>query len=203
MGTFSGKIQFLKFDAKEYKRDILALIKAEFLEGARAFLRAAVVNQPSLVPIQTGMARGSFLNLGRLVKEIIPISPNPRFRNAKYYHRPGSEGEPKTPKAGQKYSTPEKDILKVTKAKMEFHFQIKTFHFLLEDRIGVHSGPWGSFEAGQQAFITRMSNLINTLPTPKAYIVRTEVSFGRGSGIISPPKEVPLRVRVQRTIRGP
>lgn len=194
--NINGKLSFLKFDSKNYRKDVLKLIEKQFIKGARAFVRAAV----PLVPVQTGMARGSFLNIGRLINLIIPINPT-KF-NKKYYHRPGYSGEDKTPELGASYSTPERDIITVTKTRLEFHFQTKVFHYLLHDEFDYQTSAWHSFTTGQKAFLDVMSDLINVLPQPKAYVTKTEVSFGRGSGL-NIAAEKPLRVRIQRTVRPP
>ena len=180
-----GTIDVLKFDSKGYNAALRKAIEVQFRQAARAFIRAAV----PLIPVETGMARGSFLNIGRYLRVAIPINPT-KFRQ-RYY--PG--GLPKTPQAGANLSTPVSEIFNWDGDKLVFTFQSDVLHLSLEDQIGVRSptAPWKAFDAGRDAFMSTLSGM--KLPNVKSYITKTTITFGRGSKITSSP----IRLRKQET----
>lgn len=180
-----GTIDVLKFDSKGYSAALKKAIEVQFRQAARAFIRAAV----PLIPVDTGMARGSFLNIGRFLKVAVPI--NPLRRGQRYY--PG--GLPKTPQAGANLSTPITEIFTWDGDKLAFTFQSKVLHLTLEDHIGVRSptAPWKAFDAGRDAFMSTLHGM--KLPKVKSYVVKTTITFGRGSKVTSSP----IRLRKQET----
>lgn len=184
-----GTVDVLNFDAAGYTRAVREAIEAEFRQAARAFIRAAIPR----VPVQTGMARGSFLNVGRFLRVAVPITPT-RF-NQRYYP-PGGGSIPKTPESGAALSTRPESMIKRQGNRVTFTFQTGVFHYTLEDAIGVRSGPWGSFAAGRAAFTARIRNLRTRLPKIGAFVTRTSITFGRGSPIAS----APIRLRQQERV---
>ena len=181
MGRLFGTFIFYDVDVQKARKTIEKVGELQLRSAARAFVKAAIVK----VPVDTGMARGSFLNIGRFLKIAIPI-PKRRTRHKDgspilYYHRPGSKGIPKTPEAGANLSV--YSFKKLGPGKMNFEFQSKVLHYVLEDRIGIHSQRWGSFEAGRNAFIKELRNLKKRLPRVEAFLLKTTISFGRGSGV--------------------
>lgn len=185
-----GTIDLLEFDSTGYTAAVNRAIEAEFRQAAREFIRAAY----PLVPVQSGMARGSFLNIGRFLRVAVPIAPR-RF-NQRYYPPGGGASIPKTPESGASLSTPPNQIIRRDGNRVIFEFNTRVFHYTLEDLIGVRSGPWGSFAAGRAAFMTRMRNLRNRLPNIGSYITRTTITYGRST----PIRSAPVRLRKQETV---
>lgn len=163
----SGTINILRFDSDAYTKAFRKALEIQMRQATRAFLRAAI----PLVPVQTGMARGAFLNIGRFLNVAVPITPTVF---GKFYY-PGRL--PKTAETGALLTTHPEDIITIEGDRITLHIDTQIIHLALEDIIGVHSGPWGSFEAGRKAFIKAMKNIKQRLPKIKSYITRTKVTF--------------------------
>lgn len=186
----SGSVDVLDFDAAAYTKAVNEKIAAEFRQAARAFIRAALPR----VPVDSGMARGSFLNVGRFLRVAVPITP--RRTGLKYYPGGGKKPILKTAEAGAKLATRGEDVVKVLRGRVTFTFQTKVFHYLLEDQFGVRSGPWGSFEAGRAAFIESVRTLKDRLPSIKGFITKTTITFGDGRATRSAPTRLDKTERV-------
>lgn len=182
-----GTVDILELDAAAYSAAVRAAIELEFRQAARAFIRAAL----PLVPTDSGMARGSFLNVGQALRVAVPIQPT--RTGLRYYPPGGGPSIPKTPESGAALSTPPDQIISNVNGRVTFQFNTRVFHYTLEDVIGVRSGPWNSFAAGQRAFVERMRNLRRRLPHVGAYTTRTSITFGRGA----PVRSAPIRLRQQ------
>src|SRR5205809_7342881 len=76
----------------EYRRAVTNYILGRMYEAARAFVRAAIPK----IPVDSGMARGTFLNIGKLLNLTIPINS---ISSGKLYYR-GAERLPKQPETG-------------------------------------------------------------------------------------------------------
>ena len=189
-----GTIDTLTFDSKKYSAALKKRLEKEFRLAVAAFVRAAV----PLIPVQTGMARGSFLNIGALVRELVPITPT-RF-NQRYYATASGASLPKTPAQGAALSTPKSQILKWDGNTFKFQFQSRVFHLTLNDFFGGGSptAPWGAFEAGRQAFMNHLKGLKGVFPDVKSFFTKTTLTFGRGS-LIKGPK---VSLRKQAKIDG-
>lgn len=192
MPRIYGTLDVLKFDNVGYTKAARKALEVQFRRAARAFVRAAIPK----IPVQTGMAKGSFLNLGRYLRIAIPISPT-KF-NQKYYPPGKGRPIPKTPESGAALSTPAQQTIKWVGNRLLFEFQSSVFHLTLEDLIGVRSptSPWGSFAAGRTAFLQEMRNLKDRLPSIKSYITKTTITYGRGQPIVS----APIRLRQQEKV---
>jgi hypothetical protein len=185
-----GSLQLLDYEAEEHTEAIRQALLAHFKKAARAFVRAAV----PLIPVQTGMARGSFLNIGLFLNVAVPINPT-QFN--KFYYPPEGGRLPKNAAIGANLTTAPRDMIKITSEnRITFEIQSRVFHLTLEDIIGVRSGPWHSFEAGRIAFM----NVLRTFraPSVKAFVNRTSITFGRGANI----RSAPIRLKKQETIRN-
>lgn len=188
-----GSFDILEFRDKEYMVEIKARIRLAFREGIKSFIRTAV----PLVPVDTGMARGSFLNLGRLVDIQIPISPK---SGNKLYYGPDGTWLPKTPQSGASLSTPEEDIIQDRGDRIIFNFQSQVFHYTLNDFFGLKSNrgyPWNSFVEGRQAFMKTLSES-SLFPDIREYILKSTVTFGQGQDIYSPK----VRLRTQKKVKA-
>lgn len=197
MARLYGTVIVPKFDAIGYTNAVKKSIEIQFRKAAAAFVRAAI--DPSKgggVPVQTGMAKGSFLNIGRFLRVAVPISP--RKRNQWYYPPNGGARIPKTPQTGAALSTQPADAFKWNNNRLSFEFETGVFHYTLNDLIGIHRSPWGTFAAGREAFIREMSEgLRQRLPNIGSFITLTSITYGRGRVI----RSTPIRLRKQETVR--
>lgn len=187
MPRLHGSFDMLDFDSKAYNAAMRKRILTQFKGGIKAFVMAAV----PLVPVDTGMSRGSFRNLGRLLVMSIPISPK---SFGKTYYAPDGKRLPKTPQSGASLSTPTTDILKQDGTKITFNFQSDVFHYNLNEFFGMRSNngvPWGSFTAGRSAFMDYIKQS-SVFPDLKKYIFKTTITIGR-DGSIKTGKKVRLR----------
>jgi hypothetical protein len=146
------KIQILEFKHIAYTKAARRKTEVQFRQAARAFVRAAVPR----IPVETGMARGSFLNIGRFLRVAVPIAPT--RLNQKYY----ATGTPiaKTPKSGAALTTFSIPGRK-GKKKLEFRFNSQVFHYQIEEHTGLRSpsAPWLSLTYGMDAFNKVMRGL--------------------------------------------
>lgn len=166
MFQFTFSAELAQLDLAKITKGIQNAMRIRMRNAARAFVRAAV--QQNLVPIQTGMARGTFLNIGRLLKVAIPLS-GARFTriNKKsgtvrkgspiiYYYGPDGKIL-KTPQAGAALATQTQDIFSDNGAIFNFHYGNDVIHYNINDFFPrVRGAPWGSYEAGAEAFIADM-----------------------------------------------
>lgn len=192
MARLYGTVTVPKFDAVGYTKAVKESIEIQFRKAAAKFVRAAIAG----VPVQTGMAKGSFLNIGRFLRVAIPISPSKRNQ---WYYPPGGGGRiPKTPQQGAALSTQPADAFKWNGNRLSFEFETGVFHYTLNDLIGIHGPPWGTFAAGRDAFIAEMSLGLRTrLPNIGSFITLTSITYGRGRVI----RSTPIRLRKQETVR--
>lgn len=188
MPRIYGTVDILNFDDKGYTKAVREAMEVQFRQAARAFVRAAIVR----IPVQTGMAKGAFLNIGRYLRVAVPISPTRFFQK---YKLPGGGYIPKNAESGALLTTQPENMITWKDTRLSFEIDSEIFHLTLQDLIGYNSptSPWGAFLAGRVAFLEEMRNLKNRLPKIKSYTTRTTVSFGRGGGI----KSTPVRLRKQ------
>ena len=144
------------FDAPAYIRALDFAISDQMVESSRAFLRAALVR----VPVDSGMSRGSFLNLGRVINQAVPIRP--RRTGLTYY---GPPRLPKTPASGALLSSKEEDLFVSDGRTHSFNFSSLVKQFLL------HDPTWGATQAGLSAFIADFNkNLPSKIPPISKFI---------------------------------
>lgn len=100
MGRIRATIRIPGLDLENLKAAIKKAIEIQSRLAARAFIRASVPR----VPIQSGMARGSFLNLGRALRVAIPM-PLPYSGDVAYVEvkRKRKGVRPHLYKAGETY----------------------------------------------------------------------------------------------------
>ena len=162
------------------------VIKEHIIESAAIFGQLAAPN----VPIDTGMARGTFLNLLHLIEqygysiEDIPVAPRRTNKNGtpiKYYHVGGSKHD-KTPETAKKYSTQTNNILKVIGNKYTFNYQTTVVHYNILDTFGTSTqSTWDSYQIGRAGFLLNMKLLRNKMPNLQKYLTKTTVSLGKGA----------------------
>lgn len=182
----------LELDVTAYNDALAKALRAHVIKAARAFVRVAA----SRIPVDTGMARGSFLNIGRFLNEFVTI--NPKSFNKKYYGPRGGTAIPKTPESGAALTTSPDQMIQISGNRVTFQIESRVFHLTLEDEIGVRSprAPWESFRRGREAFMEVMRQF--RAPNLKSFVTKTTISYGRGS----PTTRQRLRLRAQEKINA-
>lgn len=168
-------------------------LRQQFLLAAQDLIQSVAPAQPTSepwapfsVPIDTGMARGSFLNLLQLLTAngldpavYIPTIPQ---RKKKYRHTRGYKLPPKlrskimydgtiekTPKHGAALSTSRGQIVKRMGNKFVFKYETNVKHFNIHD-----PGLWRTFENGRRVFTARLMRF--KPPQLEKYLVTSNVS---------------------------
>lgn len=169
----------LKFDAQTAQKDIRKAVQNRMRLAAAAFIRASVPH----VPVDTGMARGSFLNLARALTragfpvsvDINPVRVGTRKKPIWYYSEKG-ERLPKRPTTGASLS----EYAFYSKGdKYTFDFETNVWHYAIMDFYNVKgNGPWESFKIGREAFLSVMQGLKDDIPNLEKYITKTTVRSG-------------------------
>lgn len=201
-------VDVLKFESKRYTAAMHAAIDKRMKMAALAFVRAAIVR----IPVDTGMAAGSFLHLGRYLGRIglasgdfvkSYIDGNRRSGTGQFYGPPASKGNPETKNeftTGRLGLVPRPASQSFVKKgnRHQFEFDIRVFYITLNDLVGSKgTGPWGAFEAGRIAFLVTMRNLKKDFPAIQAFMTKTTISLGR-SGLT---RVGPVRLRKQEKIQ--
>ncbi|MDE1971188.1 MAG: hypothetical protein KGI50_06480 [Patescibacteria group bacterium] len=156
--------QMPSFNAKGYVEQYFKDLKHQYFLAASDFLNIAA---PS-VPIDTGMARGSFLNLLNLLEaNNIPINTDiprlPQHVNKNgtpltYVHWDGTRLD-KTPVNGAALSTRTNRIIAKQGNKLIFTYETEVWHYNIHD-----PNSWHSYARGQAAFALRMQNFVPPKP---------------------------------------
>jgi hypothetical protein len=207
----SATLDLLKFDSKGYTKELHASIARQMRVAALAFVRAAL----SRIPVDTGMAAGSFLLLGRYLRRIkigdahvesFVSSQRQTPRGKKWYylgkgknqrrvpkdeHTPGNEGLVDRP-ASLAFQKKENNHL--------FVFETRVFHFTLLDLGLTGDPPWDAFKTGQEAFVASMRGLALVIPPVHGYITKSTVTIGK-SGIKREKGAPIIRIRKQETVK--
>jgi hypothetical protein len=193
MGFVNITLDVLKVDERKAQQKYDIAIRRQMNNAARAFVRAAVKR----IPVDTGMARGSLLHLGRLLRVAVPIRPKPSIRERNYQYEP-ARGQPKTAALGSELT-----VSHITKkgSRYEFIFHTQIFHLILNDVWGsAHTGPWNALSAGRQEAQRYMRGTApKRMPHPTEYLLKSRHSIGRGGRLF---KEKFKPVRKQKTVRS-
>lgn len=187
-GTFIAK----EYDKKAFKDAVLKAISIHHRQAIREFIRAAVPK----IPVQTGMARGSYLNIGRLLRIAVPITGRSNYRTRtrdgrtwtefNYWYYPPGKGRrlPKTPASGAALTA-----FKIEQKGTKFNFILnsRVFHLTLQDELKVRSptSPWQSMRAGREAYVNYLKTINKRIPKLNDYAITTMISVGQGSGGLS------------------
>lgn len=172
MPRISGRFQTLKFKTDELREDFRKIIVQQIRDAAREFLLSSF----EVVPTQTGLARGTFLDLAAALNTQLVITP---ITHRPWHYQDGKAYQ-KVPESGThfvNFSLPEPSGDTV----VDFTYQVTLNYYNIEEFFGLKSrtSPWHSFEIGQAAFLKKMSQVPNI--DLKSYTVRTTVSFGPGN----------------------
>lgn len=147
-----------KFNIALHKR-----AKRLWTDAARAFVEAVI--RPSLIQVDTGMAKATILPLARAVRllEVARASIKPLRKSRKGFTDLSGQWNPTgTKSAATGEQLGEKAFrLNFGSAKrvlLFFEFRIVVFHYLLHEAgLVPGTGPWNSLEAGRAAFAAHIS----------------------------------------------
>lgn len=169
--TFSADKLTLNVDA--FKRDLSAQAEVQMKEAAKAFIREAA----SKVPVRTGFARGSLIPLAEASGAELLFTVFDAARTEFY------QGIPKSPETGALFGTPADQIFTREGNIFFFNYESRVIYYALQDVFRGRSptSPWGSFEAGSEAFLAYMATTgIRNLPSLFNYITKSIGNFVRG-----------------------
>ena len=155
------------FDLDRYLLAVRDEIRRVFIEAGRKFLLVAIPR----IHIWTGMLRGAFRNAEDIFGKVSLDAQSPsgyRIRGTRgggtggvagakqgtyYYYPPAGSRVLRTPEAGRDFSTSENEILNPrlvqSRYGLLFRYRINLTYYDYLDQ------SWGSFKAGQDAFIDR------------------------------------------------
>lgn len=148
-----GEFSFIRFRDKEFEKDSRGVAYSILLKAAQEFLINAAPN----VPVDTGMARGSFLNLQQFLRANglpaetdIPTRPQRILKSRRALRYTHDDGRifPKTPGSAKKLSTKPKQILVWEGNQLVFNYSSDVRHLNINDT----KRQWQSFSRGKEAF---------------------------------------------------
>lgn len=136
-------------DVTRLRRDINKLMREALISGVRAWLNSILTrgNRGGQFPVLTGMAKGTLIPVGRVVRRAIPISPVGKKAG-------------RTPASGAAMSHAE-----ITGAGGKFTFEWNTFvkHFELNEKFNIStvSGtPWQFVPPSNREFRKRVRSFL-------------------------------------------
>jgi len=207
----NASLDLLKFDSKGYTKELHASIARQMRVAALAFVRAALTR----IPVDTGMAAGSFLLLGRYLRRIrigdahvesfVSAQRKTPRGKGRYYYPPGSSTRPipkdeHSPGDNGLVAKPASLSFQQKENKHSFIFETRVFHFTLLDLGLAGDTPWDAFRVGQEAFVASMRGLALIIPPVHGFITRSNVTIGRSG--IKRGKDAPIiRIRKQETVK--
>lgn len=159
---------------KRTEADIAKLVERGYRLAAKDFVNAAV----SLVPVVTGMARGSLIPLANWAGTSITIGGTPQIG-----YLPSGRQVLKGPDLGAKQARKPPYIFRVGNRYI-FEFDNRVFHYWLNDLFAMNykhgqlPTPWRSFEYGMIAF-TKRFNTYTRNNISKVLFAHSRVSQGR------------------------
>lgn len=172
-------VKFNKFLALVFIKELRNQISDAFVGGFEQFVENAAPN----VPIDTGMARGSFLNAiaflngrQRQSSVYVPTTPQRILKNGqplKYTHESGKVF-PKTPASAKMLSTKPAAIFTFYVNKPKINFQTSIVHF------NVNDPKWKAFEIGRLAMFHYIASYKYDLRLQK-FSVASTVTYGDDS----------------------
>jgi hypothetical protein len=179
----------IKYDAKGFITVTFKSMREQMLAAAQDFLLAALPK----VPIVTGMARGSYLNMLQLLDknglkgadDLVPtVAPaSGRLKNGHYRKYIHSDGEvhAKQPETAKQFSTSRGQIITRVGDKISFQYNIDVVHYNIMDEFNPYGGSWRSIRRGKEAFINRLGQFKS--PNVSKYLIVSRQTFGtRGDG---------------------
>jgi hypothetical protein len=169
----------LEFAKDPYKKKLDLAIRALIREAAREWLRAMIIRIPTWTGHTKGsikFARGANGNLSRYLNVSIPIVPHPRAAGQISRGKNAASGG----RLGRYSFTVQNHVYK-------FYFRSDVVYFLHNDffaRTDRGAGgqqieaPWGSAEAGAEAFHQTLGRGKKNFPRLEDAIIKTRIPFG-------------------------
>jgi len=181
------------FKREPYTAAFFKAIQLVMRNAAREFAKAVLIR----VPVQTGFARGSLLNLADAIGLSASSSPESFRRkldkrrmkvynvplNGKVSYYTDSGGKvPKTPENARQFSTAPDKVFTQEDGVFIFNYAASILYYVINDASAnpyTPSSPWLSFAAGHMAFINYLhENLLDDVPAISDYIEKTEIRNG-------------------------
>ena len=167
MLLFRGKLRKIKLKKQRLSKTLSERLNRIMREAAREFLRAAIPR----VPVDTGMALGNLVPLGRFLNLRVPIYP--KHKGSKTYYHYGKRTQYVQDKELGEIASdifdgrPAFRFVEITPQhpRGEFSINIGTSHFVAKDGSRVVGGrvllpdsktPWGAIDAGADAWVEYM-----------------------------------------------
>lgn len=193
----SATVAKLQFDVKGAEDDFLGALYHVMLQAAEQFLKVAA----PAVPVDTGMARGSFLNLLQLLQAngyghgvLIPTEPQRTKKDGeplRYYpvrvgrvhgHKVAlysSKTLPKTPATAMQLSTAINSILTLKGKEWVFQYETRVAHF----NINEYGRNWKAFALGREAMDSFLlsGGVAKMLPNLSSYLKISSLGSGRSN----------------------
>lgn len=178
----------IKLNKGKYTKALKDYIYRAFAKAGAEFMNQAAPN----IPVDSGMARGTFLNmLAFFGKRHIPTQVSiPRTaqrtqkngRPLQYTHHNGRK-MPKTPMTGASLSTKPDRILIWQGEKIKFQYDAPVVHLTLNDQLltRVPGTPWRAFNRGRDAFMRSLISIKRDQPKLMDFVTTTTISGGRGA----------------------
>lgn len=178
-----------KLDSGGFTKKLDLAIRTQMTKAAKRFVEAALYEGiRGGVPVDTGMAAGSYLNISRMLDIVLSITP--KSDKIKRYYGDNAKGQIKSPELGASLSTQfrSKDtIIKKRGNLYYFEFESDVFHYTLLDQIGIAknpNSPWNTFQTGRDAFMEYMRVYgVKRLPKVSSYLERTQIEVNPSGGI--------------------
>lgn len=180
MPRFFGKVDTIKFERGKMMETNRKQLETHFRSAIKEFIIGAL----SKVPVDTGMAQGSFLHLSRFLRMGLAVPTKPIKRTDQYYYLRAGLKIPKTPEYGARLSTTPAETIVFDKAKdkITFEFQSKVHHYTLLEFFAVRGkGQWQSYQEGRRRFFEKMKEFKSKIPKIQSFLTRTTISFGPGN----------------------
>ena len=139
------------FAKKKFLRDWDERVRVAFNKSSREFYRTVWMS----VPVRTGMARGSLVPLGRELKNV-PTSIAPVIdweASTPKRHYPKGKDLAAGIKLGE-----DAYLYESGNGKFTLVFDIKVFHYILNEAGLAKVGPWWTLPAGREAFKQAMKD---------------------------------------------
>lgn len=187
----------IEYDSRGHKTATYRALRNQMIAAAALFVRVAAPR----IPIDTGMARGSFLNMlqlldrnsdpdgglgfGAYARDIpdgIPTEAQRRNKNGryiKYYAKDGSVYQ-KKPLTAKKFTTSRGQIIKRDGDNLVFKYEVDVVHLDLMDEHNPIGSNWEAMRTGRAAFMAEMQKY-KPLDVTKFLLLSTQTNTSSGT----------------------
>lgn len=197
-------IKKIEFDAKGFVTSTFKSLRQQMLQAAAEFVHFAAPN----VPVVTGMARGSFLNMLQLLDSNtkrdldqatfgrdlgayaragsdrgIPTTAQKRRGNGRYLRYKHTDGEDyrKEPITAKKFTTSRGQIITRLGEEISFKYDIDVRYFNYMDESNPYTDSWQSIRRGKEAF-NQTIQAFKPIGVTKYMVVTTQTGTNDGEG---------------------